>query len=339
MKKNNYSSLALIYFFIRSAFTGISFLAISTISKQDAWISIILSIFIGSIIIYIYYLVANYKSNLSLLEKIDYLFPKSNIIIKSLLCLHVLFTIIYNFLNLTNLVQSQFLNKTPMIVISITFLVPIFYLVCQNKKVISRVALLLFYVSIIFYIINIILLTNNINLYNLSPIFINNPLKGIIPIISYNITPLYILLIYDNNDIKKYLFKGYLIGMISILIYAIYIIGILGINMVDILQYPEFQVLKFILKDNLSFKVENIFIITWIMDIYIYIVVSIKFINLSYNIKNNLFIPLLILCVNIVITKNITFLSELIAYYFPIMLLIYVVSLILFIYIKSRTKK
>ena len=74
-------------------------------------------------------------------------------------------------------------------------------------------------------------------------------------VITYNVLPLYLLLIIPKNDIdNKYFFKhitiSYIIGSISLFLVLITTIGVFGINLCNLYEYPEFKIYNYLLKIN-----------------------------------------------------------------------------------------
>lgn len=340
MKKNNLSYTSLAYFISRSAFSGIACLALATLVRQDSWISIIIAFILGFIPLLIFLKIIDFKSDLTLFEKIDYLFPNTNFIIKLFLCLNVFILAIMNFWSLTNLITSQFLSKTPIFVIGFSFIIPIIYLISKNNKVIARVSLCLFYISILLFVLTALGLIGKFKIFELTPVLENNPLKGVIPYISYNVLPLFVMLIFPHKEIKKPLIYGYLISSISLLIVMIFILAVLGIELTLLFQYPEFHILKHTYQELISFRLENILAIQWILDIFIFTAVSLKFCNESFNIKKYYILPIITLILTSLLSINTTTYNTLIVYYFPffISIILLIIPFIIWLKIKRSTK-
>lgn len=337
MKKLGY--LAIAYFLCRSMYIGISFTSLVMYSNQDAWISIVVATLLGIIPVFIFYKIASYKEELNIIEKINYLFPKLNKIIHTLLFICIIFICVFNFWNLNNLISSQFLNRTPPIIIGITFLIPIIFLIKQNNHVIARSSLILLFISFFFYILSILGLIDKIDFNNLKPILNNNIFKGSIAFLSYNILPLYLLLIFPNKDIKKSLISGYIISSLSLLVVTLFTITVIGINIIKIYQYPEFNILKFAFEGTNSYRLENILSIQWIIDIYILISIGIKYCKETIKIKNNYILPIIVLIISNFIFNNNTVANTLFIKYIPYILIFTFLLIPLLILIKIPIKK
>ncbi len=337
MKKElGYTALA--YFIYRSAFIGISSVSLITLAHQDSWICILLAFIIGFIPILLFYKIASIKEDLNILEKIDYAFPKIGKYLKACMGVAIFGLILLNFWNLTNLIVSQFLSHTPTLVISISFIIPIIYLISQNNVVISRTGLILFFFTAIFWLLSATGLLGKFQFNNLMPILEYNPLKGVLPYLSYNILPIFILLIFPNKYIKKSLFTGYVAATFSLFIVMLFLISVLGIDLVAIFQYPEFHILKLVFEGFLTYRLENMLATQWIFDIFIFTSIGLKFCNEALNLKRIYIFPILLIFLNSIIFKNNTIANKLITYCFPYIIPIFLFIIPLIIYFKLKRK-
>lgn len=335
--KKYLSYIIIIYFICRSTFIGISFLAQSTLVGQNAWLSIILGFIIGFIPITIIYLISKYKPELNIIEKINYLFPKSKNIIKFILCCTYFLLALITFWNLTTLANTQFLNKTPLLVISISFIIPIIYLISKDNKVFLRVGIILFFISIPLFIISFIGLINKIKIYNILPIEYN-PIKGIIPYLSYNVLPIFVILLFPNDKVNKCIYKGYIFSFIFIFLATFLTISVLGIKLTTLLQYPELFILKHTFQQVLTFRLEHFLIIQWVLDMFMFTSLCLKFCNDSFKINNSIILPLILLIISNYVFPSIMKENQLAIYLFPKIILLFL-SIIPFIILLKTKKK
>ena len=154
--KNRLSYVAVSYFLSRAFFIGIVFSLFIRTSKTDSWLSFLISFGIGFLFLFLIQYIASYEPEKSLREKYILLFPKVYPLMIGLSCLLFFFLACIGFWNLSNLLTSQFLNKTPKFVIQLSFLVPLILLLKKDTKIIARVALILFYISIFLFLFSLI---------------------------------------------------------------------------------------------------------------------------------------------------------------------------------------
>lgn len=278
------SYTAIIYFLLRATFIGISFSVLLEHSKQDSWIVILLSYLIGIIPLLMVEYIAKYESDKPFVEKIKLLFPKTNKLIILIMLIGFFFVTIINFCNLANLITSQFLSKTPNIVILISFIIPIILLVSKDNKIIARTSLILFYIAICLFISCVLGLITKFKFANFEPVMTNPIASSIYPYMGFHVMPLFLILFFPNKDIIPSLKRGYIISAITLFLTFITIIGILGVELCLIYQYPEFHILKRSYEGILTVRLENIFAVQCIFDIFIFCVVCLKNCNYLLNI-------------------------------------------------------
>lgn len=289
MNKVNKSEMgALTFFLVRAFYIGITFNNLINISKQDSYISMIIAIILGFIPLGIIYYIFNYEPDISLPFKNIKLFGNIfGTIVNIVIIWFTFFVILILFSNLVTFIYSQYLNKTPTIVISIIFMITIIYVVVHGIKTITRTGMILFFLTIIFYLLSLIGLFNQLSVDNFKPFFESSfqfLFKGSYSYITYNVLPLYLLLIIPKNDISdkhffKYISIGYIIACLSLLLVLITTLGIFGIKMCYLYEYPEFQVLKYVSLVGMSARIDGILIIQWIFDLIIFMIMGIYFIK------------------------------------------------------------
>ena len=323
------------YFLFRAPILNIITLSLVTRVKQDIWISVLLGILVGIFPILLYKRFAtNCKTNI-ILEG-SKLFPKCKFVINIILGgIAFLYSLII-LLNISLFIKNQYLINTPSYIIIIFILLPVTYLLNQKEKIIPRVSFILFILSIIFIITSIIGLTQKINLGNIFPILEYNPIKGIIPYISFSIIPGYLLLIFPNKKIKDSIFPGYILASITMFLSVFYLISVLGINLVQLFQYPEVHTLKESFSNNISIRLANFLSLQWILDSFIFITISTKYCNKSFKIKNNYVIPLILFILTIYLFPK-QFLFNLITnYLFSYLILLTLIIFIIFLYKQKK---
>lgn len=331
------------YFLCRTFFIGITFSILINEAKQDAWISLILAFILGFVPILLIQYIAKYEPNLSLKEKIETLFPIIHKVLMFLLIIGIFLLASLSFWNLCNLITSQFLNKTPKIIVGISFIIPILLLLSKEEKVIPRVSTILFYLSFFLFLLSLLGLIFQFEIDNFTPTFMNFPIKPIVAYIGFQIFPIFLLLFFPNTEITKSIKKGYVLSSIILFIHVILLIGVLGVELATIYQYPEFHILKRAYQGILTYRLENALAIQWVFDIFIYCVVSLKGCNQLLNMENGIkkyIIPILMLFASAYLFKDNTIANSLInqylCYLVPIFFSIFVVLLGIKIFYKKR---
>ena len=154
MKKiNSFEYGTLIWFLIRACFIVSSASLIISISDEESWFSIIIGTLIGIIPFLIYEYLKKKFPNQNIIEINQKLFGKFGYILNFVMCLTLLVFIIITFWMLTNFINTQFLYKTPFLVVALALILPIAYINFKGIKVIGKVSLLSFYISFVFIIL------------------------------------------------------------------------------------------------------------------------------------------------------------------------------------------
>lgn len=357
IKKNEYSILT--FFVSRCFYTGIAIHNITFLAKQDGWISLIIAFIIGFIPMILFNLLLNIEPNLSFNQLIKkYCGKVLGTIINIILIISVFFHAGIVLWNLCNFINSQFLFKTPVLIIGIFFMIPVIYTVSKGLKTIGKTSMILFLISLVIYIITAFSLITKIKLDNIFPIFEN----GIIPILdgsliqlSYSILAIFPLLIIPKNNIEKNknltksLFKFYVFNFITMFIVMFFIITILGSPLANLYQYPEFNILKTINIANFFQRVESILAFQWLFDLAIGLIVFVYFLKTSiqqtFNFKNKfnnvliISISIIIIFISAVVFKNNTIAYDFLGKIYKYVRLFILFFIPLFVFIISKIRK
>lgn len=308
IKSNEY---ALLYFFIiRSFFIGIGFYCILSITNQESWLTMIIGFLLGLIPFTVFYLIHTHDTSLS----INGLAKKSlgKIIGTIANILLVLFVILHASIilwNISNFISSQYLYRTPDIVIAILFLIPAIYAVFKGLKTIGRASVIFFLIGAVLFVMTAFSLFKLVEIHDLMPLFEHSTgtmFKGSLSVVAYNMLPLAIFLIIpkdnvsNNKKLTKMMFISYCVGFLTIIIAALCTIGIFGTELSNMYIYPEFHLLKAIDASSFFQRIESIVAIQWLFDLLIALIMFIFFIKSSlketFNIKDKIakFIPIVV---------------------------------------------
>lgn len=275
------------YFLMLANNMGLTKYVMFHYAKQDSIISIIIGSILGLIPLFIYLKIIDKKPELNIFEKIDYLFPKLGKIISLVLTATITYFIAINYNNLIKFISSQYLSKTPSIVIALSFLPAITYILTKGTTVIGRTIFILLIISIIFVFLTIGGLIWQVKIENLLPILengIKDPLICSFIYITFNISPLFLLTtiaknnITDKDKLKKRMIITYVIANMVTLIIFFLTLAVLGKNLTMLYQYPEYDVIKKVSLIGFIERTESTISLTWIFYVFAITVIGIQFI-------------------------------------------------------------
>ena len=288
-KTGNLGFSSTVYFLTEVMFLKVGTTQILNSSSSGCIISLIIGSIFSLIILYFLLKLYNYEKDLSIFKKIEKLYGKmlGNIINFILFLIFILF-FIYLLYSVNAYVQNKYLDKTPSYIILILFLIPIIWCSLYNIKVISKVSISLFFISIFMVTFAILNLFIKIDIDNFKPFFNEtflNILKNALIFTSYFVTPTFLILttpkntIYDSKNINKNITKFFILSEINYICIFIFIIGIFGIDLAKIFSYPEYSLMKKVNYFDFIQHVENITTIQFLYCLFISSVMSLNFIK------------------------------------------------------------
>ena len=340
-KLSNIGFSSLIVFPILALFSGIGTHNTIKIAGVDSYISVLLSYLLGFIPLFLFLLIFNYKKELSIVDKIKYLFGTFlGNIINYIIDILVLLIGVTLFFGISNFAISQFLAETPIIVLMILIGLLLIYNVNYGIETISRVSIIFLGIVLLLTIISTTGIIPHFETSNLKPTLENGiipPLKGGLTLILTNIVPIFILLIIPKDKIRnnkktnKALILFYTLAFILAFLAIILTVGSLGIYLCDIYQYPEYTVLKKISLFNFLDRVENIIYTKWILSSFNCLSLIVYYLNVSIKKSSRKLLPTLIVGTMIYIALDI-FKNNTIFYTFILNIYPFICLLLLIIY-------
>lgn len=349
----------LVYFLEKAAFLGIGINSCLYYGKVDGYISVLLGNIIGIIFLILILKISNINKDKNINENIKNIFNNKfgNIICFTIMGFIFYFSIIL-FYDLINFISSEYLYKTPPLIISSIIIIPIIYLLTKDIKTLCRCSIIIFFISIMMHFFALIGLIPSFDLSNLLPFLengINEPLKGAINYVAYSYLPLITLTIIPRNAFTKEkatdknIILVALINGISLSIIISEVIGVLGIDLAILYQYPDYHYLRSIQIGDFIQRTESILAIQWVLCLFISITFMlyycIKTINDLINIKKNHHIflcflfPVMMLIVSRIIFRNNTEFVNYTIFNFPLLAYIFLFGIPLFIYFIFKVKK
>lgn len=233
-KKIGLLQLASLTFFLGTSSFPLFIEKIIKISKSDTIISII----IGSILVLI-----TFKGILELRKKIK---PKSNYL-KVIISILLSFIFIYFLLETTNFIKTSYLSSGNFYSILILLLLMCLTTSLQSYKEISSLSLILIFIFIPLFIINIIGSSKSLDLTYLRVLFSTNNIdiiKGSISFFIYEIIPISLILFIPYNEIDnrkkqdRYLYLALIISLLVIIIDYLLLYFSSSINVLTSYNYP-----------------------------------------------------------------------------------------------------
>ena len=350
-KINQIQFLSLFIIIIMSSFLGIGIFSVIKSSESSALLSLIMSGVFGLGLIYIFITIFNYEQDLNFFQKINKLF--GNLLGKIINLFFILSTLIIGVVmmyNLTQFITSQFLQSTPIVVVGGAFILLIGYAGTKNIETLSRISLILTVINIFLFFFAFLNLLFQVDINNFLPISTNvkKPLMGGIYPLLLNILPCFLLLCIPKNKINnsytlnKNIFKtyGFVIFLMCCVIFGV--IGVLGIDLAKIYQYPEYMVLKRVNYFNFLDRIENLVNIQWIFGLFFCLTMIIYFIktfDTKKRISNQKWFPILLITIifvlSIVLFPNISVFNN---YIYKLAIYHRVISFILIIIIGIKIK-
>jgi len=263
---------------LTASFIGLGMFSVIKSSGVDAYISIIIAAIAGLFILLSFFTIFDYEPSLNIAQKFKNVFGLYFGSILNFICFVAVLTMgISEMFNLTTFITSQFLKETPPLLIGICFSFIIILVNIKGIETLSRTCLILFVINVILFLISIIGLIPEFQLSNLKPFLefgIKRPMIGAIYNFLFNLLPIYFLLIVPKNNLvnkekyRKYMWIFYALSVLIKLSLMLITLGVLGIHLASIYQYPEYIVMKHIKIFNFIDRIENVITIQWLFGLF-----------------------------------------------------------------------
>lgn len=262
------------YFITRFSFLGIGYYLLYKNSKQDSYIPIILGTLLGIGILYI-------------LNLIDQKCDKNKRLYKIIFNFINMYFILIAFTLLPLFVTSFYLVHTPVLALTIPFLLSSLYTLKKGKKILYNLSNLLYPVSIIFILLAALSLIQYVKVTSYLPILNTSNQNILTSTLFFTAMSSIPNMLSLNHGIEfKIVLKNYLISSVILLMEAVITIGCIEPTLISVYSFPEYVVLKRVTILDFIENIENILSIIWYCDIYF--VITTCFANLKENINNKL---------------------------------------------------
>ena len=249
--------------------------------------------------------------------------------------------------NISDFISSQYLDRTPNNVISLLLIIVCIINVSKGLRTITKSGLLLFYVSILLFFISAFSLVSSVDITNFYPILkdgISNPLREGFILFINNILPIYLFLIIpksyieDSKCYERNIIIAYVFSVLLIFLTVFITLGIFGVYLANLFQYPEYIVLKNITLFTSVERIENLLSMQWVIYAFVSLSMVIYYISTFTGENNNyitFIISILIWFISFLSFKNNVmmnyFTHNISPYIFSVFFIIYLISMILII--------
>lgn len=282
-------------------------------AKTDIWISILLAGGFGALIMIIYAKLMSYLPEKDFYETLEFFIGKAGSKI-------VIFLFTWYFFHTCALVLRNYgqfvvtigLKETPLIAALIILIILCAMAVRAGIEVLGRWTVPFLYCVIAFLLITVLLVSQNMNITNLLPLFDRGVVpiaKGTLGVVSFPFAEIIVFLFVfpafkKGISIKKVLLKGLAVGGTVILVTSLTDMLVLGPNIAESLYYPTFSTMATINYGDFLHRLEVVAAIVFILAVFvkitIYLFAVCKGTTRLLGLKNHRFIviPISLLVVN-----------------------------------------
>jgi spore germination protein KB len=251
---------------------------LSSIAKQDAWISVLLGIIVEILFISLWNRLSRKYPNESMIQVSERILGKW--LAKCVGLLYVGFFLYLSALVLRNLgdfITTNVLVQTPMQFVHIVFMIPVIYGAYLGLEVIARASEVLFPWVIIILLITTFLLVKDIDLSKLLPILPDGwqkPVKGMYPLIGFPISELVLFMmifpfVTRQDKIKKYVSLFAILASLVGTLIAITTLSVLGVEITARSTFSVFDLAKEIKIGKFFERVEVLVGGIWVITIFV----------------------------------------------------------------------
>ncbi len=273
-KINSISLCSMIIPLCCSTFYGIFSSFVLDTAKTDTFISMILGYIISIIISTIILKLFSFRTKECIQEKVIFAFGKISPIINTLIIL--LSMVIYIFISyrLVSFLSSQYLIRTNKNLIYALTLFITYNTAKRGIEVTTRVSTISVYISLFLYLFVLFGLFKEINFENFLPIITSNKKDILISSLIFSIyftVPIFYINIVKKNDLvdskkfNKYFYITHMFTFLLVFFAIMLTLGVYGINLSKIFDYPIYTVLYKIRISTFIDSVENILVIFWLL--------------------------------------------------------------------------
>ena len=325
-------------------------------SNTSTIISLPLGFLISIILSLIPLKLFNTKGNLFITEKNKIAYGKLSIVINIIYILTSLTLYILITYRLTSFLTSQYLIETNKVFLLIPTLLITYYMSNKGIEAITRLSQISFFICISIFLFDAFGLLQHINFENYLPIINTsktNILKSTLMFSIFSSIPFTFINITkkenlsDKNNFNKHYHLMHIISFMVISLAILITLGVYGIHVVNLFDYPLYTVLKQISLFDFLESIENASIILWPLSLIVSSSIILLFIfNILDNITNKSnqikkIIPIISFLIPYIFLMNNTIIESFKYLIFPtiIVLIIQSINLLTLILLKIKTSQ
>lgn len=276
----------ILFMFAMGSSTLILPTAVSTIAKQDSWVSFLIAGPINYFVLMIYLALNDRFPRMSLTQYAQKLI---GVWAGKLLSItYIFFYLILSALvlrNISDFLGLSVLPQTPGWFINGTFMLVIVYGVFLGIETIARTGEILFTWGLVIIFIVLVSLTNQFNFHNFEPILyqgLMRPIKGVYPILGFPIAEFVFftsILPLVTKQGKPKLRKALKLSVLCLTgastIMTIFLIGVMGVSEVTRSPFSVYDMAKYINIEEILVRVEILVAIVWIATVFMKLVLCV----------------------------------------------------------------
>lgn len=251
---------------------------LSSIAKQDAWLSALLGSLVGLIVVFIYYNLIDKMGKKSLIEYIEFLFGKYiGGLIKLLLIYFLILACSAQIWIMGNFLSTHIMHETPPYVLKTLFVIVVVIAAKLGIEVVARSSEIIIPIILIGFFIPNILLIPQIDINNMYPILekgFSPVFKGILPFMGATSFTFIALLTFCPSNVNnvKAIKKDFLIATIIASIVLIIAIDmctlVLGSEITSRHLYPTHILSKKAKIGEYIQRLEILFAMVWFLSVF-----------------------------------------------------------------------
>lgn len=277
-KVTHYQLFGIVFFLTHGFLISGMFPTLFSLSKTGSLFAIVLGTLLGCLFL----LLLEQVRKRDVLTILDSYFPKVlSFFFKIVLFLSFSFLAGFLLFEHTNYTIDNLLIGSSPIVISLIFLILVFYIASQKIEVLAKFQEVLFFLFCLFFLLLIVGLTPLANPDLLKPMIGERLWEGTLFYFLATTIPMSLLLFLPKQQIlsqknqTKYVIVSYLIGNLFVLLLSILILSILGPDLAVIYRYPETVILKKISYFSFVERMEGSLSILYLLDLTVFLSLTI----------------------------------------------------------------